>query len=242
MRTHFPGYTLGKGWASEMSHLPLPIMAFLLLTTLLALFAFGKAVRRSKIAIVGSILWMCFQSAIALSGFYLVTNTLPPHFFAAVAPPILVIAGLFLTAAGRRFLDAMDLKWCILFHTIRILVELNLYWLFLYKQVPALMTFEAGNVDILVGLTAPLIWWAFSKGHIGRKGLLIWNILSLLSVLNAFARAMLSAPFPFQKFAFDQPTVAILTFPFILLPAFIVPAAIFCHLVAFWKLSERHAK
>ena len=34
----------------------------------------------------------------------------------------------------------MDLKWSVLFHTIRIFVELNLYWLFLYKQVPALMT------------------------------------------------------------------------------------------------------
>jgi hypothetical protein len=225
-----------------MSHLPLPIIVFFLLTTLLALFAFGKAVRGSKIAIVGSLLWMCLQSAIALSGFYLVTNTLPPHFFAVVAPPILLIAGLFFTATGRRFLDAMDLKWCILLHTIRILVELNLYWLFLYKQVPALMTFEAGNVDILVGITAPLIWWAFSKGRIGRTGLLIWNTLSLLSVLNAFARAMLSAPLPFQKFAFDQPTVAILTFPFILLPAFIVPAAIFCHLVAFRKLAEKRAK
>ena len=221
-----------------MSHLPLPIIVFFLLTTLLALLLFGKAVRGSKAAIAGSIVWMCIQSAVALSGFYLVTNTLPPHFLVAVAPPLLFIVGLFLIAAGRRFLDGMDLKWCVLFHTIRIFVELNLYWLFLYKQVPALMTFEAGNLDILVGLTAPLIWWAFSRGHVGKRGLLIWNSICLLSVLNAFARAMLSAPFRFQRFAFDQPTVAILSFPFILLPAFIVPAAIFCHLAVFRKLSD----
>ncbi len=220
-----------------MSHLPLPIIAFFLLTTLLALWLFGKAVRGSKTAIVISLLWMCLQSAVALSGFYLVTNTLPPHFILVAAPPLLLIAGLFLTGAGRRFLDSMDLKWCILLHSIRILVELNLYWLFLYKQVPALMTFEAGNLDILIGITAPIIWWAYSRGHIGRTGLLIWNSISLLSVLNAFARAMLSAPFRFQRFAFDQPTIAIFTFPFILLPAFIVPAAILCHLVVFRKLS-----
>jgi hypothetical protein len=100
------------------------------------------------------------------------------------------------------------------------------------------MTFEAGNVDILVGLTAPLIWWAFSSGKIGRKGLLLWNSLSLLSVLNAFTRAMLSAPFKFQRFAFDQPTIAVLHFPFVLLPAFIVPAAILCHIAVFRKLSS----
>src|SRR5277367_2715775 len=221
-----------------MSHLPLPIIVFFLLTVLVALWLFGKAVRGSKAAIAGSIVWMCIQSAVALSGFYLVTNTLPPHFLVAVAPPLLFIAGLFLTSAGRRFLDTMDLKWCVLFHTIRIFVEINLYWLFLYKQVPALMTFEAGNLDILVGLTAPLIWWAFSRGHVGKRGLLIWNSVSLLSVLNAFARAILSAPFRFQRFAFDQPTIAILSFPFILLPAFIVPAALLCHLVIFRKLSS----
>jgi hypothetical protein len=225
-----------------MSQLPLPIIAFFLLTTLLALLLFGKAVRGSKAVIAGSIVWMCIQSAVALSGFYLVTNSLPPRFLAAVAPTLLLIVGLFATAAGRRFLDGMDLKWCVLFHTIRIFVELNLYWLFLYRQVPALMTFESGNLDILVGLTAPLTWWAFRKGHVGRRGLLIWNSLSLLSVLNAFARAMLSAPFRFQRLAFDQPTVAILNFPFILLPAFIVPAAIFCHLAVFRKLSDSRGR
>ena len=219
-----------------MDQLPLPIICFFLLTTLLALLGFSKAVRGSKSAVILSLLWMVVQSLLALFGFYLVTKTLPPHLLVAVAPPLIVIAALFASRQGRRFIDGMDLKWCVLLHSIRILVELNLYWLFLYKQVPALMTFEAGNPDILVGLTAPLIWWAFNKGHIGTRGLLIWNSLALLGVLNAFARAMLSAPFRFQQFALDQPTIAILYFPFILLAAFIVPAVVFCHLATFRKL------
>ena len=88
-----------------------------------------------------------------------------------------------------------------------------------------------------MGLSAPLIWWAYSRGHVGRRGLLIWNALALLSVLNAFGRAILSAPFRFQQFAFDQPTVAILVFPFVLLPAFLVPAVLFCHF-AVMKLMQ----
>jgi hypothetical protein len=219
-----------------MDHLPLPIICFFLLTTLLALTGFAKAVRGSKPVVFTSILWMCVQSIVALSGFYLMTKTLPPHLIFAIAPPLLVIASLFASKRGRQFIDGMDLKWCVLLHCIRMLVEVNLYWLFLYKQVPALMTFEAGNLDILVGISAPVIWWAFSKGHIGKRGLLIWNSFALLGVLNAFGRAMLSAPFRFQQFAFDQPTVAILYFPFILLAAFIVPAVVFCHLATFRKL------
>jgi hypothetical protein len=232
-----PGSAINPDKRVSMNYLPLPIIAFFLFTTLLVLFVFTKAVRGSKMAILVSVLWMFVQSGLSLSGFYLVTNTLPPHFFAAVVPPIIIIIATFLTAAGRRFLDKMELEWCILLHSTRVFVELNLYCLFVYKQVPKQMTFEGGNLDILVGITAPLIWWAFRRGKVGRTGLLVWTSLSLLSVLNAFTRAILSAPFRFQRFGFDQPTVAVLHFPFVLLPAFIVPVAILCHLVVFRKLS-----
>jgi hypothetical protein len=84
----------------------------------------------------------------------------------------------------------------------------------------------------------PFVWWAFNTGKMGRRGLFIWNALCLLSVLNALGRAMLSAPFRFQRFAFDQPTVAILHFPFVLLPAFIVPAVLLCHFALFRKLTS----
>ena len=221
-----------------MNYLPLPIIVFFLGVTALALFLFGKAVRGSRPAILISLVWMVLQSAIALSGFYLITNTIPPHFILAIAPPVILIAGLFVTEAGRRFVDRMNLKWCILVHIIRIFVEATLYWLFLYKQVPELMTFEAGNLDILAGLTVPFVWWAFNTGRIGRRGLFIWNTLCLFSVLNALARAMLSAPFRFQRFGFQQPTIAILHFPFVLLPAFIVPAVLLCHFAVFRKLTS----
>lgn len=138
-------------------------------------------------------------------------------------------------------MDGVSLKWSVLLQSVRILVEVTLYWLFLYKQVPAQLTFEAGNVDILVGLSAPLLWWAFASGRVAKRGLLIWNSLALLSVLNALGRALLSAPFRFQQFAFHQPTVAILTFPFILLPAFVVPAVIFTHLAIFRKLCSSNS-
>ena len=224
-----------------MSTLPGFLIAFFLFTVVLALIGFALAVRRSTPAIALALSWILLQSAIALSGFYLATRSLPPHFFLAPMPAFLLIAAVFLTSRGRTFVDTMSLKWCVLLHTIRILVEINLYLLFLYKQVPAQLTFEAGNLDILAGLSAPLIWWAFSKGHLGRRGLILWNTLALLSVLNALGRALLSAPFRFQQFAFHQPTIAILTFPFILLPAFVVPAVIFTHLALFKRLSAPEA-
>ena len=219
-----------------MSPVPLHQVTFFLVTVLLALVGFALAVRWQKAALGLSVIWMGVQVAIALSGFYLQTKTIPPRFFLAPMPAFLLIAVVFFTRRGRGFVDSMSLKWSVLLHTVRILVKVTLYWLFLYKQVPAQLTFEAGNVDILIGLSAPLIWWAFASGRIQKRGLLVWNYLALLSVLNALGRAVLSAPFRFQQFAFDQPTVAILTFPFILLPAFVVPAVVFTHLAILRKL------
>jgi hypothetical protein len=221
-----------------MSHVLLPLIVFFLSTAILALLGFGMAVHGSKRAVIGAIVWMGVQSAIALTGFYFVTDTLPPRFALVILPPVVVIAGLFATAGGRRYLDAMDLRWCVLLHTVRVPVEITLYWLFLEKQMPRLMTFEGGNLDILIGVTAPVVWWSFTRKRIGRTSLLVWNGIALVSVLNALVRAMLSAPFRFQRFAFDQPSVAILSFPFVLLPAFIVPAVLLCHLVVFRKLSH----
>ena len=219
-----------------MSPVPLPLITFFLFTIFAALFGFALATRWHKAALALAVLWMVVQSAVALSGFYLHEKTTPPRFFLAPFPAFLLIAVIFLTRRGQGFVDSMSLKWSVLLHSVRILVELTLYWLFLYKQIPAQLTFEAGNVDILIGLSAALVWWAFATTRIHKNGLLIWNSLALLSVLNALGRALLSAPFRFQQFAFHQPTVAILTFPFILLPAFVVPAVIFTHLAIFRKL------
>src|ERR1700722_10401764 len=224
------------GKEGSMSQLPLPAIAFFILTVVLAFVMLGFAVRGSKTALLLSLLWICAQSGVALSGFYLSTETLPPRLLAAVGPPMVLLGIVLFTGEGRCFMDGMSLKWSVLLHSIRILVEVNLYVLFLFRQVPVQMTFEAGNLDILIGLTAPAILWAFIKGHVSRRGLLIWNSVALLSVLNALGRAMLSAPFRFQRFAFDQPTIAILYFPFVLLPAFLVPAVLLCHCVVFRKL------
>ncbi len=221
----------------RMDLVPAPLSGLFLITALLAVVGFWKVVRGSRPAIAVSLVWTGVQSAVALTGFYLVTDGLPPRFVLTIVPPMIVIALLFLTASGRRLLDRMDLQWSILIHTIRIFVELTLFFLFVYKQVPALMTFERGNLDILAGLSAPIMWWAYRQGRVGRRGLLVWNSLCFLGVLNALGRAVLSAPFRFQSFGFDQLTVAILRFPFILLPAFIVPVVLLCHLSIFRKLS-----
>jgi len=55
--------------------------------------------------------------------------------------------------------------------------------------------------------------------------------------LNIVINAILSVPTPIQQFAFDQPNIAILYFPFTWLPCFIVPAVLLSHIVSIKKLT-----
>lgn len=187
--------------------------------------------------------WLAIQALIGLSDFYTVTDTVPPRFVLMVLPPVLLIIGLFATTKGRAYIDGLDIKVLTVLHTVRIPVEIVLFWLFVHKTVPELMTFEGRNFDILSGLTAPLIFYfGFVKKKLGRKIILIWNFICLGLLANIVVNAVLSAPFPFQKFAFDQPNIAVLYFPFNWLPSFVVPVVLFSHLATIRQLVNKDQK
>ncbi|MEP6611127.1 MAG: hypothetical protein ABJA76_04565 [Mucilaginibacter sp.] len=222
-----------------METLPIYISVVFVLTTLLALLLLYKAGGNSKSLIIVVLLWLALQAVAGLAGFYTVTNDTPPRFALLVMPPVVFIVNRFITKKGRVVIDGFDVKMLTLLHIVRIPVELTLYWLFLHKAVPQIMTFEGRNFDILCGLTAPVIYYfGYVKNVLGRKVILGWNIICLLLLTNIVVTAVLSAPFPSQKFAFDQPNIAMLYFPFVWLPCFVVPAVLFAHLVAMRRLVK----
>ena len=115
-------------------------------------------------------------------------------------------------------------------------------FLFQNKTMPELMTFEGRNFDILAGITAPIIGILFLKNSIGRNALIIWNIIGLFLILFVFVNGILSSELPIQMFGFEQPTQAPNYFPFILLPATVVPIVIYSHItdiVQLWKEKHR---
>ena len=220
-----------------IAHLPMYVNIVFILTTLLTVFLYYKAGSRSKISLGILVLWLLLQAVLSYVGFYTVTNTTPPRFVLLALPAVLLIIFLFITAKGRVYLNNLDAKTLTLLHVVRIPVELCLYWLFLHKSIPQLMTFEGRNFDILAGLTAPVIFYfGYVKNKLGKTVLLLWNFICLGLLLNIVINAVLSAPSNFQQFAFEQPNTAILYFPFVWLPCCIVPLVLLAHLVCIRKL------
>ncbi|MEZ4900752.1 MAG: hypothetical protein R2822_02860 [Spirosomataceae bacterium] len=150
-----------------------------------------------------------------------------------------MIVFLFNTSKGKMFIDALDLKTLTLLHVIRVPIEWVLYWLFIHKFVPELMTFEGRNFDILSGITAIIVYYfGFVKPKLSNVSVLIWNFCCLGLVINIAVNGILSAPTKFQQFAFEQPNIAMQYFPFVLLPSVIVPIVIFSHLASIRQLTK----
>ena len=205
-------------------------------TVLMFYYANGK--RAALLAVI--ILWSVLQSMLAYTGFYQITNTLPPRFALVLLPAtILIIVGL-LPKYRNLLMKDRNLVASTFLHSARIPVEIVLYYLFIHKMIPELMTFAGRNFDILAGLTAPVIGLLILTKKVGNSLLMIWTLVGLCLVTFILINGILSSELPFQQFGFEQPNKAINYFPFILLPAVIVPIVIYTHITDLLLLrSER---
>ena len=225
-----------------MEQIPNYLNIFFGLTTLFTIGIFYWAANQSKFTLIILLSWMILQFIIGTTGFYTITEGIPPRFLLLVLPPFIFIGVLFSTTNGRLFIDGLNLRILTMLHIVRIPVELVLYGLYVYKAVPELMTFEGRNYDIVSGLTVPIIYYlGFVKKRFNTRLLLIWNFICLGLLFNIVVHAVLSAPFPFQQLAFDQPNIAVLHAPFNGLPSCVVPLVLLSHLAAIRQLLRSKA-
>lgn len=189
-------------------------------------FSNGKA----KLATAIIVLWSIIQSVLAYQGFYQNATAMPPRFALVLVPSTLFIIYGLLPRQQRWLLKNRNSRISTFLHTVRLPVEIVLFGLFTHKMVPELMTFEGRNFDIIMGITAPVIGFLLIRGKLNKKILLTWNVVGLILVSFILFNGLLSAELPFQQFAFEQPNRAVAYFPFVLLPATVVPIVIWTHI------------
>jgi hypothetical protein len=220
-----------------LPNLPAYIPIVFILTVILAIYLLFRA-SWSGIVVAIALVWLAIQGILSFTGFYLNTAGSVPRISLAILPPLVLILLILITKKGKKFTRRLDLRALHLLHIVRIPVELCLYWLSLRKAVPELVTFAGNNMDIITGITVPILFLTCFKGRSVRSVNLLfgWNIIGLVMLGSAVVNGLLSAPSIYQRLAFDQPNIAILYFPFIWLPSFIIMALLFSHLVMIKRL------
>ncbi len=223
-------------------YVSLTFIAVVLATLGFLYFAINAATTGKKdfsptIAITFIGIWLFIISTVTFSGFFRDFESSPPRFLFLILPPIITIIILLLNNKTRTFLMRMPLTTLTYLHIVRVPVEIVLWWLAQEGQVPYALTFEGSNFDILSGISAPFAGLFFvglrSKSRIGA---LVWNILALILLVNIVFRAVSATPYFFDPASLEVPNVAVFYFPFVLLPGFVVPAVLFCHLTSIVKL------
>ena len=223
-----------------MHDLPLYIPIVFGLTTLVTVYIFFRASNNSIATLLILLGWLVLQAFVTLSGFYTSTKGMPPRFILLGLPALITIILLFIIPKGRRFIDSLNPATLTILHCVRVVVELVLFWLFVNKTIPQLMTFEGRNFDIVAGLTAPFIFYfGFVQKRLSTAVILIWNFICIGLLINIVVNAILSAPFSFQQFGFEQPNIAVLYFPFTWLPCCVVPLVLFAHLATIRHLLKK---
>lgn len=233
-----------------LSSLPSYISIVFIFTTLLTLYFFYLGMRastdqwtrdHSAQIITALVVWLGLHALVSHSGYYHDNlDVLPPRIaLMGILPNFIAMGILFFTSAGRQFIDGLSLKHITYLNVVRIPVEFVLLWLSMALVIPDIMTFEGWNFDILAGITAPLMAYLFfTRKTIGKTTLLIWNLVCLALLLTILIIGFLSAPFPMQQLGFDQPNIALLYYPFVWLPVFIVPIVLFGHFVSIRRLRN----
>jgi len=187
----------------------------------------GSKLVKKWALIVGG--WMILQSILAFIGFYSATFE-QPRLIVGVLPTLALIAVVFISPAGRKVIGQLNLEALAWISTVRILAEIIIYLCAVDLLMPQLMTFDGYNMDIVMGLTAPIVaYFGIRKGYLGKIMLIIWNIVGIILLPIIIILAVLSTPYPFQQLAFDQPNIAIFYFPFLFLPFLTVPIVLFTH-------------
>ncbi|MEQ8360811.1 MAG: hypothetical protein RH860_15070 [Cytophagales bacterium] len=195
-----------------------------------------------SVLFVGAIIfvWLSLQAYLANNNFYLSdTKSLPPRFLLAIVPPLLFI--IFILIYKKERILKMPGKWMTFFHVIRVPIELVLYGLFMEKLIPEIMTFSGRNYDIIIGLSAPVMAMLFySNTSIHKRWIQIWNVIGIAFLVNVVFYGIFSTPYPFQMYGLEQANIAVLQYPIIWLPSFLVPAVLFFHLACLMQLLNKN--
>ncbi len=196
-----------------------------------------QAVRIAGVALVG---WLALTVVLAERGFFEDFQSMPPHLLLGVGPPLLTLLALTVSPRVMPLLAAVPPVWLVAAQTFRIPVEIVLWRLAVAGVIPELLSFHGRNVDILVGLTAPVVAYAcFVRRAWPARVAVWWNWAGIVILLNVVVLVQLSAPTPWRIFETDPPATFIGDWPYIWLPAFLVPLAWVLHALSLRQLRSR---
>ena len=188
---------------------------------------------------IGATAWLAYVGVMSYFGVVGNPALRPPGAVYILLPVIALVAFVSRSVVGMRAALVVPAAVVIALQAFRIGVELLLHRLYVDGLVPKLMTYEGGNVDIVIGLSAPLIAWLSTRGRSGMQWALVWNVAGLAALANVAIRAVGTAPGALHVIHSEVPNLAVGMFPFTYLAGLFAPLAVLGHVLAIRSLRSQ---
>jgi len=198
----------------------------------------GHGVTRARVA-MGLIAWFIVAALLGAAGAF-ASPALPVGVAVGIAviAPVILAGGLVARTRGH----GIPLTTLVGVHVGRVL---GVAFLLLYSagRMPFTFAHSAGWGDIATGVLAIPVVWAIRRRAAGWRWITAaWNALGMADLLAAVTLGVGSAPGSLVRFNFEAPgSGAIVSFPWVLIPAFFVPLFLLTHIAIFANLAaSRH--
>ena len=197
--------------------------------------------KRKKMTLVtGLILWHLYIYLVTSSGF--ITNLdFPPRFALMMIVPSFIFTGVFISRNSQKgWLINIPPSTLFFFQSFRILVEL----LFAGSVAVGVLHKEASihgyNFDMIYVATIPIVGLlAFRSKSQNLKLVRLWNYLGLLVIASIIFVFMTTIYAP-QLYGYEDPMLPLeaLTYPYVLVAGFLMPVAVFVHVLSIAQLNR----
>ena len=187
--------------------------------------------------------WTGLLTMLSRNGFFADFSKLPPRPALVMLMPLPIIMLIAFSKTGTRLLQTVPSHWLVFMQSFRIVVEFLLLFAFMAGKLPAQMTFEGRNFDVLTGVLALPVGYllARKKSYASKLGI-AFNIIGIILLLNILVIAVLSMPTSIRYFMNEPSNTLVAQFPFILLPGVLVPIAYTMHIFSLRQLLAKQNK
>jgi hypothetical protein len=161
-----------------------------------------------------------------------------PWVVLGIVVPVLLGVLLFSTVPSlRRLAGTLPTPWLIGLQIYRV-VGFTFVVAAWQGRIPFEFALPAGLGDFAIGVLAPLVALSLARGRRGSHALAVaWNLAGIADLVVAVTLGVLTSPTTIQVLALGHANAEVTRFPFVLIPAFAVPASLLLHVLTLWRLG-----
>ena len=201
-------------------------------------------IKKKGILAVSLLLWQLYIYLLATSGF-LADFSFPPRFVLFTILPVFIFIGIFLTRNKKmKWIHTIPPIWLTIYQSFRVIIET----IFVYSVSAGILhknvTIQGYNYDLVFAFTAPCIAFIIYKSkQLPKQLLLWWNYLGLLVIAGIIFLFITTIYFP-ELYGASSTVfpVEFGLYPYALVPGFLMPSAVFVHVLSIIQLKNRAIK